>query len=184
MSPLHGNGEKGVRIKNAVKPNGTWNHKGNENIYLNKVVRTTHKLRRVGLRYENIVIFPRFLLDGGLNLIFIQIKLKQVLIMEWFLFMCELWGKTKLTQTLTICTHGLAFLLNLFISGPSLGTPSTHLRWHFCSVGNFWFCKRAKTTPPLGCAFEKYMRCLGVTWRPVLEGTITIKGVCFTYVRN
>lgn len=45
-------------------------------MYLNKVVHTTHNLWRVGLRYENLVHFPRLVLHGGLYLISKQRKNK------------------------------------------------------------------------------------------------------------
>lgn len=72
--------------------------------------------------------------------------------MEEFLFMCELRWKTKLIQTLAFYTHGIAKLLNLFISGNSRRSPSTHRIWHFCSVRNFRSSQSAKMTLPLRCA--------------------------------
>lgn len=76
-------------------------------MYLNKVVPTTHNLWRVGLRYENLVHFPRLVLHGGLYLISKQRKNKtSKRNTEEFICIC---AANKVNQTPSALTFSHSF---------------------------------------------------------------------------
>lgn len=158
-----------------------WNTK---DIYLNKVVRTTHSLRRVGLRCENLVLLPRFVLYGGLYLSpdkenYNKTKHGKVR----YICMCQLNKVNEKRCALTLSQSFWTFSLAALASEH----PPHIIGGIFAASWTESITIAAKTTPQRRCALgvrKLYIYTPWVTWHSVLEDTINVRGVCFNWVIN